>query len=209
MGVTVKSTNNIPDLVKTLKKLDKKEIRVGIFGSHGYKYGDNADIATVAFVQEYGATIKPKTAQWLTIPLVPEAKNRNARDFRDLIFREVEPHKLAFLSREKGKDDFEDIFVLVKSVTIPERSFLRTGFDKNVDKIATKIESMLNDVLNFGINPDIFLDAIGLEFASKIQLYMKNLHEPPNASITASVKGSSNPLHDTGRLIGSIRHEVN
>lgn len=208
MGVMIRSTSNIPRLKRVLQQLGRTKINVGVFGADNYKYGNDADLVTIAYVQEFGTTIRPKRAQWLTIPLIPAAKNKRAGDFPDLVFYKADDDT-AFLGRETGRNgEMENVFLLVKSITIPERSFLRTGFDQNVDKIANKIESMLNDVLNFDINPDIFLDAIGMEFAGLIQRHMRRITTPPNSAITTAVKGSSNPLHDTGRLIGAIRHEV-
>lgn len=210
MGVTIRGTNNIPRITKALKKLGKKEIKVGVFGSDNYKYGSDADLVTIAFVHEYGTTIKPKKAKWLTIPLIPAAKGKRASDFSDLVFYKTD-EDTAFLGRPKGKGEkMENVFLLVKSITIPERSFLRTGFDENINEITNKIESMLNDVLDLNVNPDIFLDAIGMEFAGLIQKHMKKLTSPPKSKITLGVSpGKTNPLQDTGRLIGSIRHEVN
>jgi hypothetical protein len=209
MGVTVKSTNNIPRLIKVLKKLGKKEIKVGVFGSDGYKYGDDADLVTIAYVHEFGQVIRPKKAKWLTIPLIPLAKGKRAKDFPDLVFYKADDDT-AFLALDQGKGKpMLNVFLLVKSVTIPERSFLRTGFDQNVDKIYNKIEDLMNDVLNFDINPDVFLDGIGMEFAGLIQKHMMKLKDPPKSKITLGVSpGKTNPLQDTGRLIGAIRHEV-
>ena len=73
------------------------------------------------------------------------------------------------LAKEKGKDEIEVYYVLVKSVTIPERSFLRTGFDKNVDKIVKKMDRMAKDIILGKIPPKTFLEAIGTEFAGLIQ----------------------------------------
>lgn len=93
-------------------------------------------------------------------------------------------------------------------IKIPERSWLRTGFDENVDKIAEKIEKLLPDVIEGNINPKLFMDAIGMEFAGLIQKKMRDLKNPPNSSMTVERKGSDNPLIDTGRLVGAIRHEI-
>lgn len=208
MGVRiVKKTNDIPKLTKTLAKLGKKSINVGVFGEDNYSYGNDADLVTIAAAHEYGVTITPKTAKYLTIPLVPEAKNKRASDFRDLVPIGIHDGSSGVLARVNG-DNIQPIFALVKSVTIPERSFLRTGFDENIDKIADKIELLLNDVLDFGINPDILLDSIGMEFAGLIQKHMKGVTSPGNAPATVATKGSSNPLQDTGRLIGAIRHKI-
>ena len=203
----IKRTNHIPRLINALQKLGHKEIKVGVFGEDNYQYPNDADLVTIAYVQEYGATIRPKNAKWLTIPLIPAAKGKRAGEFTDLFYYKPDGENHAFLARPKGQG-IENVFLLTKSVTIPERSFLRTGFDKNVDKITDKIENLLNDVLDFGINPSVFLDAVGMEFAGLIQQHMRRVNSPPNSSITSAVKGSSNPLHDTGKLIGAIRHEV-
>lgn len=95
-----------------------------------------------------------------------------------------------------------------KVIKIPERSWLRSGFDENIDKIADKIERLLPDVLEGQVNPKLFMDAIGMEFAGLIQKKMRDLKNPPNSSMTVERKGSDNPLIDTGRLVGAIRHEV-
>ena len=42
----------------------------------------------------------------------------------------------------------------------------------------------------------------------KIREYMTDLRNPANANITVAVKGSSNPLVDTGHLISAIDYEV-
>ncbi|MGG3450190.1 hypothetical protein [Domibacillus aminovorans] len=93
-------------------------------------------------------------------------------------------------------------------IVIPERSFLRSGYDENADDIADKMESLMPDVLDGNLNPDIFADMIGLEMAGLIQKKLRDLRDPANSSMTTERKGSSNPLVDTGRLVGSIRHEV-
>lgn len=207
MGVTIRGTNNIPRVKQVLRKLNRKAIKVGVFGADNYQYGDDADLVTIAAVHEFGTTIVPKTAKWLTIPLLPEAKYKSAGEFNDLFFYKKDENT-AFLARKNGQGKPTNVFLLVKRITIPERSYLRTGFDENVDNIAAKIEDFLDDVLNFNLDPDVFLDAIGTEFAGLIQLKMRRLSSPPNSNITKNVKGSSNPLQDTGRLIGAIRHEV-
>jgi hypothetical protein len=209
MGVTIRSSNQIPRMKNLLRGLGREKINVGVFGADNYQYPNDADLVTIAYVQEYGATIRPKTAQWLTIPLIPAAKNKRASDFGDqLFFYQPKGKDYAFLARKTDSGNVQNVFILMKEVTIPERSFLRTGFDQNIDKIMDKIEDMLNQVLDFDINPDLFLDAIGMEFAGLIQRHMRQIDSPPNSNITKTVKRSSNPLMDTGRLVGAIRHEV-
>lgn len=102
-------------------------------------------------------------------------------------------------------------YPLKKSTTvihIPERSFLRSGYDENVDKIAGKVMDFLPAVLENDVDPKTFMDAIGLEFAGLIQKKIRSLKSPANSSMTTERKGSSNPLVDSGRLVGAIEHEV-
>ncbi|MEH6943391.1 hypothetical protein [Bacillus sp. JJ722] len=93
-------------------------------------------------------------------------------------------------------------------IVIPERSFLRSGFDESVDDIAKKIEDLAPLVLQNQVDPQIFMNMIGLEFAGKIQQKIRNLRGPANSDMTVERKGSSNPLVDSGRLVGSISHKI-
>jgi hypothetical protein len=52
MGVTIRSTNNIPRLRRVLEQLGRKEIKVGVFGADNYEYPNDADLVTIAYVQE-------------------------------------------------------------------------------------------------------------------------------------------------------------
>ncbi|WP_205651882.1 hypothetical protein [Bacillus infantis] len=94
------------------------------------------------------------------------------------------------------------------TITIPERSFIRSGFDENIDEIFNKMKQLLPQVLEQEVDTRIFMDMIGLEFAGMIQKKLRDLRDPENSDMTVQRKGSSNPLFDKGRLVGSIRHEV-
>lgn len=93
-------------------------------------------------------------------------------------------------------------------IRIPERSFLRSGWDENKGDIEKKIETMLGSVIEQGLDPDTFLDMIGLEVEGKIKEKIVELSSPPLSDATAENKGSSNPLVDTGSLVDSISHQV-
>lgn len=93
-------------------------------------------------------------------------------------------------------------------ITIPERSFIRSGFDENVGKIERKVRELMPAVIDNNMDPDAFMDKIGLEFAGLIQKKLRSLQDPANSSMTTERKGSSNPLIDSGRLVGAIQHRV-
>ncbi len=89
-------------------------------------------------------------------------------------------------------------------IKIPERSFLRTGHDENVDRIIKQTERAIGQVLAGKMSVDDMLDLYGEQMATAIKKYMRDLKSPANHSFTVDQKGSSNPLVDTGQLIESI-----
>ena len=98
-------------------------------------------------------------------------------------------------------------YPLKKSTTvikIPERSFLRTGHDQNADRVIKQTEMALGQVLAGEMTADDMLDLYGQQMATAIKTYMRDLQSPPNSEMTGERKGSSNPLIDTGCLLGSI-----
>lgn len=166
MRVNLQDTNNIPRLLRTLRKLNGTDIQVGV-------HEGEAEISMIAAVHEYGIDIQvtDKMRGWFAYSGYPLKKTTTV-------------------------------------ITIPERSFIRSGFDENIDKIERKIRDMMPDVMANNINPDMFMDAIGLEFAGLIQKKLRDLQSPANGSMTTERKGSSNPLIDSGRLVGAIVHKV-
>lgn len=110
----------------------------------------------------------------------------------------------AYLSAAKG-------IHLKKSTTvirIPERSFIRAGFNEHEAGWRKKAEELINEAVTGNIPVDAMLDMLGLDLAGKIQEFARDLKSPTNSSATVKLKGSSNPLVDTGRMIGAIKHEV-
>lgn len=201
MGVTVRSTNNIARMKKILGQLGKQSIKVGVFGD------EDAEIVQIARAHEFGVVIRPKRKKFLAIPL-PPAKRKRPKDFDDLVFIKKDENR-AYLMRPTGKKGtMKAYFILLKKVVIPERSFLRTGFDNNVDRIMDKAEQLLGAVFDNGINPTTFADMLGMEFAGMIQDELRGLNSPANAPLTVANKKSDNPLIDQGHLVGSIRHKV-
>lgn len=93
-------------------------------------------------------------------------------------------------------------------IRIPERSFLRNGHDANAEKVLRQIELLIGKVVNGTISVDELLDKYGEIMSSKIKTYMTDLSIPPNSKATVKLKGSSNPLIDTGDLKESITWEI-
>lgn len=95
-----------------------------------------------------------------------------------------------------------------KVIKIPERSFIRSGFDKYHQEFAN-YGDLLNQVINGDISAKDFYDIIGQKGAAVIQNFLiKEVNTPPNSGLTIRNKDSSNPLVDEGRLVGAISYEV-
>lgn len=93
-------------------------------------------------------------------------------------------------------------------INIPERSYVRAGFDESEEKITQSAELLLDGVLQLEITPAAFYEALGAQVVSMLQGYLTNLTDPPLSDMTKDRKGSSNPLIDTGRLRQSITWRV-
>lgn len=93
-------------------------------------------------------------------------------------------------------------------IKIPERSFLRSGHDKNIDRVINQTERAIGQVLNGKMSVDDMLDLCGQQLCTAIKKYMRDLDKPELHPYTISQKGSSNPLVNTGALIESIVWEI-
>lgn len=89
-------------------------------------------------------------------------------------------------------------------IHIPERSFLRTGFDKNQDELREKGELLLKQVAAGKMTANGCMRAMGIALASKIKDYARDLSSPENHPFTVDQKGSSNPLVESGDMIEGI-----
>ncbi|EST12048.1 hypothetical protein [Sporolactobacillus laevolacticus] len=93
-------------------------------------------------------------------------------------------------------------------INIPERSFIRSGWDNSEDEVMDKLEELIGELVQKRIPINILLDMIGLEAKGKLQQYARDVGNPPNHPFTVDQKGSSNPLVDTGEMIGAMDYEV-
>lgn len=193
--VKIKDKNRIPQVVKALGKGGK--VRAGVLG--------NGEMAQIAAVHEFGMTIHAKK-NFMVIPLSPKYKGVDPKNFDLFFLRTKEGHN--FLCKNVGKDRIEFCYMLVRSVTIPERSFIRGGWDSIEKQIMKSMDERLIDAVKNGVSMKAVLDAIGLESKGKMQKYARNLKSPANSKLTTSVKRSSNPLFDTGEMINSIDYKV-
>lgn len=95
-----------------------------------------------------------------------------------------------------------------KQITIPERSFIRSGFDEQKDRYEKRAAKLLDKVLHLEMPVDTFFNTLGEYIAGQLQEYLTNIDRPPNHPFTIAQKQSSNPLVDSGRMRQAISHRV-
>lgn len=93
-------------------------------------------------------------------------------------------------------------------IVIPERSFIRAGYDQNEKSFLDFVEKKLVEGITKGHSADSILTVCADELAGAIQEYAINLSSPANHPFTVQRKGSANPLVDTGSMVGAIKGKV-
>lgn len=93
---------------------------------------------------------------------------------------------------------------------IPERSFLRSTYDENFEKISNDMKEYIGEIANKRLTVKKALGKIGFEMSEKTKNKIRdpNAIAPPNAESTVKAKKFNNPLFDSGHLMRSIDFEV-
>jgi len=189
--------------IKTeLKALQALKIHVGVQGSA------DSDLLMIAGVHEYGATIRAKNVKNLAIPLTKEAEGKSPRDFQNLFFIRAEDTGNLFGVTEKGNDQLNFLFLLLPSVTIPERSFIRGSYDTGKATLADACKAAIDKIVFERYTAMQAAELIGIRAAAMTQDYLLKGIDPPKSSITMNTAKSGTPLYDTGRLYHSITYEI-
>lgn len=201
----------IPFLKKVrdeLEALGRLKIKVGIQGDA------DSEILTIARVHEYGATITAKSAKNLCIPINSKSYGKSPRDFQDLFFITSEAgYVFGAVDKPGGKkgNNLEFLFLLLPSVTIPERSFIRAGFDHNKNALAEIVHQEIAEIYQGRQTARGAAEWIGGKAVDLIQEYMTDAsHFTPKGDIQRARAPSyaDSPLMVTGRLRNSITYKV-
>ena len=89
-------------------------------------------------------------------------------------------------------------------ITVPERSFIRKGYQLNLKKITNYVNKQIELLFNMKITVEQLYQRVGSYCVSRIQEFLTDLKKPANHPFTIKRKHSSNPLIDTGNLRQSI-----
>ena len=193
--------DDFPKMQQSIEKLNGKRVDVGVMGENAWLAG----------IHEYGCTVTAKNSRYLTIPISPKSAGKRASDFSNLFYVESKTGE-KFLARDKkinGENQIELLFWLTKSVKIPERSFLRAGFDEHHNDVVKKAEMLIPALLEGKISDEQFFKKIGIMLSTKIKEFARDLKSPSKSNVTIEAHpGKENPLVNTGKMISSITYKV-
>lgn len=91
---------------------------------------------------------------------------------------------------------------------IPERSFIRSNFDEQVNKYFKNVRDQFLKIYDGTSTVSTSLEKLGQKVQSDIRKKIKNVKTPPNSLATIKAKGSSNPLIDKSDMLKSVDYEV-
>lgn len=90
---------------------------------------------------------------------------------------------------------------------IPARPFMRNTYQENISNYRNLVENAVYDVLG-GDDAELALTKVGMQMQNDIKDNIRNGDWTPNAPSTIERKGSSKPLIDKGKMLGSIHFEI-
>lgn len=188
------------------QEMEQKKIRVGIVGGKA-----DSDILAIAHAHEYGATIKPKKGKYLAIPLTKEAQAAGSpRAFSDLRFVNAKDGKLLMVRDKKkrgGKTESVAMYLLVKSVTLPERSFIRASFDAQQKELGGIVTGAMVKMLEGAITPTAAAESIGAQAAQLAQSFIDQNRVTPKSDFDHKTQHTT--LYESGTHIRDrIAYEV-
>lgn len=141
----------------------------------------------------------------VTISGIEEAKRKLEQEIKKLASDKT---VLVGIHEDAGSTDDGDLTMAQLGAiqhfgtqTIPARPWLDVGVKSGTQDYLEVIQNHSDDI-------DNALEIIGQIAVGKVQQYMTDLRDPPNAPSTIAKKGSSNPLIDTGALRQSVTYSI-
>jgi hypothetical protein len=91
---------------------------------------------------------------------------------------------------------------------IPERPFLRNAITEHKSEYRRNLKNSAAKILRGDTSMRVVLSKLGVFAQGHIQNEITNLSSPPNSPVTVALKGSSNPLIDSGEMRGKVTWKV-
>lgn len=176
---------------ETLRRMTDKANHVDI----GLQSDEDEILLKIAAAHEFGATIN-----------IPARSQQIFRKInKDGSFNQRTGSRFV----KKDKSNYSSwVTIEAYTITIPERSFIRSTVDENEEKYYRKSESVMGKIIDGQLDKFQALSLLGQLVEGDIKSQIINLDSPPNAASTIRKKGSANPLVDKDFLGGAIRYAV-
>ena len=171
-------------------KLEKAStLNVGFL--EGADYPDGTPVASIAAIQEWGATI-------------------DVAAHTQTIYRQTNKKATAFNKKgrfvKKSQSNFaSEHSVAAHTITIPARPFFRSMAKSGQKHWADDIGQILPAK---GYDAELTMNLMGKKLKGELQDSIRNWSEPPNAPSTIAKKGFDKPLIDTGDMLRAVGSEV-
>jgi len=91
---------------------------------------------------------------------------------------------------------------------IPERPFMRNSMRANKGKYRDAMATSAAKILRGETQLETVMNKLGIVAQGDIQSEITSLSSPPNSPVTIALKGSSNPLIDSGEMRGAVTWKV-
>ena len=181
-----KEWDGMINAVNKMQSASGNAVDVGVFGEN------NSDEVIIAGANEFGAKIDH-----------PGGTSYGYKSERD-----AKAGRVSFMATGAG---YMQLGVTKPhEITIPERPFIRSTFDNEIDGMRDSIDKAKIKLVLGELDKESFLKRLGLFLQGKIVERIDRSKEwaAPNAPSTISQKGSDHPLVDEGRLRQSITHRL-
>lgn len=127
----------------------------------------------------------------------------------------VEPKQRRAKQQRTGKTkdprpdgEWEWMYMLVKSVNIPERSFIRASYDSGKNALGNICKDAVDSIIRKGWTAQEAADFIGKWALEMTRDYFNTKLTPPKSETTQLTSTQEQPLFDTGRLFRSMTYQV-
>lgn len=91
---------------------------------------------------------------------------------------------------------------------VPERPFLRNAMRDNKGKYRNGMRASAAKLLTGKTTISVVLSKLGIMAQGDVQESITSLRSPPNSPTTIALKGSSNPLIDSGEMRGAVTWKI-
>jgi hypothetical protein len=91
---------------------------------------------------------------------------------------------------------------------VPARPFVSTAFDENRGNLNDMKARLWDGVLIGRVGADQAARLLGEHHQNQVKAKITSIDTPPNSDLTVALKGSINPLIDTGQMHETVRFEI-